>query len=281
MAATLNSGMKHFANSHLIWIATHLRFHYSGRVTATQERNCGRTRVFRASVFLLFLLFSIPGLRCFPLAACDIDLLAIIETETASFPVSTSWVEAAHATALLSDALNAGLPDKSIIARWNAASLAVSAVYPQLEPVLAEGLSSATRLVNTLIASGDFIAAHEALQRQFRFIIQGISRLEIPVRVSSLADLAGTTWSLVEAARDRDKRRFCNETTKLSGSIQALERSCNISSDTDLTEAVRYWAAELEKCSARAGDEWPDELLLAASQLKNALIQFHRTIRIR
>ncbi|HNW33426.1 MAG TPA: hypothetical protein PKM25_00705 [Candidatus Ozemobacteraceae bacterium] len=250
-------------------------------MTGIQGRNCGRISEFHAFAFLLILLLSLPGLSNVPLEACDVDLLAIIEVETASFPVSASWIEAARATAQLSDALNTGSPASSIVHRWNEASWRVSVVAQQTGNDPATDLGSATRLVDLLIGSGDFISAHEALQRQFRLIIQGISKLELPVRVSSLAALTGTVWSIAEASRDRDTRRFRNEIAGLASSIQTLESSLAIASDADLTEAVRYWGTELEKHSASAGEEWPDELFLAASQLKNALIQFHKAIRIR
>lgn len=227
---------------------------------------------------LLLILSWIFGAANARISACDVDLICLLENEAASVPGAVPWIRAARAVSSLSDALNAGAPASETIDIWNNTTAAVTDPQCVAGGVFRAEMSSLSRRIQELMRSGNSIDAHEALQRQFRLILQGIGCLEMPLRVSALARLAGMIWSLVETARDRDARRFKAEITGLASATKALEAGWDFPDNSPL-EPVRYWVDEVIRVSREDVVEWPDQLLLAVSQLKNSLVQLHRFMR--
>lgn len=213
--------------------------------------------------------------------ACDVDLIALLDVETASVPAAVPWMRAAHAVASLSDALNAGVPSGGVVTAWNDVTMALLETWEVPSQSLRSDMGSITWRIQYFINTGEYMQAHEALQRQFRLVLQCLAGLGLSARPAALTDLAGRVWSLVEAARDRDGRRFAAEASGLASAAEAVRVVWNVPEDSPLEE-VGHWSRELARVSpvsATQRDGWPDELFQAVSQLKNALIRLHGFLR--
>lgn len=235
-----------------------------------------RVRAFLLAVMLAFCSLGVPTVR-----ACDADLIALIESGTASVSAAVPWLRAAHEAASLSDALNGGAPFDDAVSSWNAGTMALFESWAVPSRSLRTELGSITWRIQYLLNTGKYIEAHEALQRQFRLILQCLASLDLPERPLALAHLAGRVWSLVEAARDRDVKRFASESSDLSLAAKRLGTAWNMPGDSPL-ESVMHWSSELARVSAASSlprDKWPEELLQAVSQLKNALTRLHGFLR--
>lgn len=233
---------------------------------------CNRIQAFLLTVMLAFWSFGLPAAH-----ACDVDLIVLIESETASVSAAAPWMKAAHAVASLSDALNAGIPSGNAVATWNDTTMALFEAWEEPSRGLRSEMGSMTWRIQYLLNTCEYIKAHDALQRQFRLILQCLAGLGLPARPAALVNLASRVWNLVEAAKDRDEKRFAGESFGLASAADNLGRAWNVSADSPL-ETVRYWSCELARVFAasmahRGG--WSDELLQAVSQLKSALIRLH------
>ena len=248
-------------------IAAPLFLHYNRRMRGKQGKNGGHSRNKRIQVFLLAAVLGFLGLGPQGSFACDVDLIALLEAETASVPAAVPWMRAAHAIASLSDALNAGQPSGDAVSTWNDATMALFETWVIPSRGLRTEMGSTTWRIQYLLNTGEYIQAHEAIQRQFRLVLRCLAALGLPARPAALAELAGRVWSLVESARDRDEKRFVVESAGLASAAEELRSAWNVPADSPL-EAVSHWSGELGRVSSFFSahrDEWPDELFHAVS----------------